>query len=161
MSRPLGVAMQSGPESQSGGKPLEQLVPQENNASPLITVVTAVFNAALPLESTIQSVLAQTYGNVEYIVIDGGSSDGTLDVIRKYEHGIDHWLSEPDKGVYDAFNKSLPVHPWQMDYIPQRRRHALRPRGARQHRRGGPTAGNETEIVYGRVALTNDATAPR
>lgn len=72
---------------------------------PLITVITVVFNGEQFLEETIQSVINQTYDNVEYIIIDGGSTDGTLDIIRKYEHAIDYWVSEKDKGIYGAMNK--------------------------------------------------------
>lgn len=72
---------------------------------PLITVITVVYNGAAHLEETIQSVIGQTYDNVEYIIIDGGSTDGTLDIIRKYEHAIDYWVSEKDQGIYDAMNK--------------------------------------------------------
>jgi glycosyltransferase involved in cell wall biosynthesis len=74
---------------------------------PLITLITVVLNGAKHLEETILSVLNQTYDNVEYIVIDGRSTDGTLDIIRKYEHGIDYWVSEKDKSVYDAMNKGV------------------------------------------------------
>lgn len=74
---------------------------------PLITVITVVYNGAAHLEETIQSVIGQTYDNVEYIIIDGGSTDGTLDIIRRYEHAIDYWVSEKDEGIYDAMNKGL------------------------------------------------------
>ncbi|CAK8711732.1 glycosyltransferase family 2 protein [Candidatus Electronema halotolerans] len=74
---------------------------------PLITVITVVFNGAKHLEQAILSVIEQTHDNVEYIVIDGGSTDGTLDIIRKYEHAIDYWVSEKDGGIYDAMNKGL------------------------------------------------------
>jgi glycosyltransferase involved in cell wall biosynthesis len=76
---------------------------------PLITVITVVYNGAKYLEKTIQSVINQTYPNVEYIIIDGGSTDGTLDIIKKYEDYIDYWVSEKDKGIYDAMNKGVQV----------------------------------------------------
>jgi glycosyltransferase involved in cell wall biosynthesis len=74
---------------------------------PLISVITVVFNGEKYLEETIQSVIGQTYDNVEYIIIDGGSTDGTLDIIRKYANAIDYWVSEKDKGIYDAMNKGI------------------------------------------------------
>ena len=76
---------------------------------PLITVITVVFNGNAYLEETILSVINQTYDNVEYIVIDGASTDGTNDIIRKYENAIDYWVSESDGGIYDAMNKALSV----------------------------------------------------
>jgi glycosyltransferase involved in cell wall biosynthesis len=74
---------------------------------PLISIITVVYNGEKYLEETIQSVINQTYPNVEYIIIDGGSTDGTLDIIKKYEDYIDYWVSEKDRGVYDAMNKGL------------------------------------------------------
>jgi hypothetical protein len=74
---------------------------------PLITVITVVYNGAKYLEETIKSIINQTYPNIEYIIIDGGSTDGTLDVIKKYEDYIDYWVSEPDNGIYDAMNKGI------------------------------------------------------
>ncbi|NOQ94235.1 MAG: glycosyltransferase [Methylophaga sp.] len=76
---------------------------------PLISVITVVFNGAEYLEQTINSVIGQTYDNVEYIIIDGGSTDGTLDVIKKYEGQIDYWVSEEDKGIYHAMNKAISI----------------------------------------------------
>ena len=74
---------------------------------PVVTVVTVVYNGSAYLEQTILSVLNQTYDRVEYIVIDAGSTDGTLGIIRKYDHAIDYWVSEPDGGIYDAWNKGV------------------------------------------------------
>lgn len=74
---------------------------------PLITIVTVVFNGERFIEETINSVLAQSYPNIEYVIIDGGSSDRTLDIIRKYEYAIDYWSSGPDLGIYDAMNKGI------------------------------------------------------
>lgn len=76
---------------------------------PLISVITVVFNGEQFIEETILSVLNQTYDNVEYIIIDGGSTDGTVDIIEKYEGAIDYWRSEPDGGIYDAMNKGVSI----------------------------------------------------
>jgi len=78
-----------------------------NQSFPLVTIVTVVLNNEAFIEGTIQSVLSQTYRNIEYIIIDGGSTDGTLNIIRKYEKFISFWVSEKDKGIYDAMNKGL------------------------------------------------------
>jgi glycosyltransferase involved in cell wall biosynthesis len=74
---------------------------------PLISIITVVFNDELNLEETILSILNQKYTNMEYVIVDGGSTDGTLDIIRKYDDKITRWISEPDNGISDAFNKGL------------------------------------------------------
>jgi len=74
---------------------------------PLITVVTVVLNAEKHLENAIKSVINQTYDNIEYIIIDGKSTDGTVEIIKKYENQVDYWVSEKDSGIYDAMNKSV------------------------------------------------------
>lgn len=73
----------------------------------LVTVITVVYNGEDYIEKTIQSVLEQSYDNIEYLIIDGGSSDGTLDIIQDYEESIDYWISEKDEGIYDAMNKGI------------------------------------------------------
>lgn len=78
-----------------------------NKMGPKISIVTVVRNSKNLLESTIKSVINQTYQNLEYIVIDGASNDGTIDVIKKYDKFITKWISEPDNGIYSAMNKGL------------------------------------------------------
>lgn len=72
-----------------------------------ISVVTVCYNAVREIEGTMLSVLNQTYPDVEYIVIDGGSTDGTVDIIKKYAPRLAYWVSEPDKGIFDAMNKGI------------------------------------------------------
>lgn len=72
-----------------------------------VSIVTVCLNAEREIEKTILSVINQTYSDLEYIVIDGGSTDGTKDIIRKYQHLIAYYISEPDNGIYDAMNKGI------------------------------------------------------
>jgi len=74
---------------------------------PLLSVITVVYNNVNHIERTLLSVINQTYNRIEYIVIDGGSTDGTLEIIEKYASRIDKLISKPDKGIYDAMNKGL------------------------------------------------------
>lgn len=78
-----------------------------NNLHPKFSIITVTYNAGKVLEDTIQSVVFQTYRNVEYIIVDGGSKDNTLDVVHKYQERISKVISEPDKGLYDAMNKGI------------------------------------------------------
>jgi glycosyltransferase involved in cell wall biosynthesis len=72
-----------------------------------ISIITVCYNSAATIEKTIQSVANQTYTNIEYIIVDGNSKDGTLDIIKKQKDKITQWISEPDKGLYDAMNKGI------------------------------------------------------
>jgi glycosyltransferase involved in cell wall biosynthesis len=76
---------------------------------PLVSVITAVYNANEYLAACIESILKQSFQDFEYILIDGGSTDGTVDVIKSYQQHFSYWISEPDRGIYDAWNKGLAV----------------------------------------------------
>lgn len=74
---------------------------------PLVSIITVVYNGEKTLAQTIESVKAQTYNTIEYIIVDGASKDGTLDIVKRYEGTVTTWISEPDKGLYDAMNKGI------------------------------------------------------
>ena len=90
-----------------GGLRLKGYFKKSNHDKPLISIITVVYNGENHIEKTINSVLQQTYSNVEYIIIDGGSSDNTVNIIKKYENQIDYWISEKDSGIADAWNKGI------------------------------------------------------
>lgn len=74
---------------------------------PKLSIITVVYNAVSTIEATIESVINQTYTNIEYLIIDGGSTDGTVEKVKKYQSKISYWISEPDRGIYDAMNKGV------------------------------------------------------
>ena len=76
-------------------------------STPLFSVITVTYNAAAAVEPTLRSVTNQTFSDYEYIIIDGLSTDGTVDVIKQYADKITYWSSEPDGGIYDAMNKGI------------------------------------------------------
>ena len=78
-----------------------------NKTPPRISVITVVFNSNKLIRKTIESVLFQTYDNVEFIIIDGASTDGTIEIIKEFDNYVDKWHSEDDSGIYDAMNKGI------------------------------------------------------
>ena len=73
-----------------------------------ISIITVVLNGAEQIEKTILSVIQQKYHKIQYIIVDGGSTDNTIDIIHKYKNNIDIFISEPDNGIYEAMNKAIP-----------------------------------------------------
>ncbi len=122
-----------------------------------ISIITIVYNGADLLEDTIKSIIDQSYPNIEYIIVDGASKDGTLDIVKKYENHIDHWVSEPDKGLYDAMNKGIKMatgdYLWFMncgDHIHQK--------NTVQHMMDRNT--HNADIIYGEVMLVDEERRP-
>jgi glycosyltransferase involved in cell wall biosynthesis len=95
------------PRREVGGLRTRGYFKKSHPGKPLISVLTVARNAAEEIERTVKSVLNQTYDNVEYIIIDGASTDGTLDIIKKYSNRVDYWISEMDRGVYYGMNKGI------------------------------------------------------
>jgi len=94
-------------ETLQGGYRLDGQSPVKEAGLPVISMITVVYNSLNLIEKTIKSIEGQTYPNIEFIVIDGGSDDGTVEIILLYEKQISYWISEPDRGIYDAMNKGL------------------------------------------------------
>ena len=90
-----------------GGRRIENFYRKSSPSKPLITIVTVVLNKTKDLEKTIKSVLLQRYENIEYIIVDGGSSKSTISIIQKYNKFLDYWISQNDKGIFDAWNKGI------------------------------------------------------
>ena len=90
-----------------GGLRTEGYLKESDSSYPLISIVTVVLNGEKYLDSTIKSIVNQSYKNMEYIIVDGGSTDQTIDIIKKHESKIDYWVSEKDAGISDAFNKGV------------------------------------------------------
>lgn len=94
-------------EPKEGGRRRLENATGNRAVSPLISVITVVYNGAERLRTTIESVLRQGRIDIEHIVVDGGSTDGTLSVLADFDAQLDYWVSEPDSGIYDAMNKAL------------------------------------------------------
>lgn len=104
------------PAHTHGGKRSSETEQASKRETPLISVITVVYNDAAQVRSTIESVLQQKRTDIEYIVIDGGSTDGTCDVLHEFDSQIDYWVSEPDGGIYDAMNKAISLVRGQFVY---------------------------------------------
>lgn len=121
----------------------------------MISIITITYNAAKWLERTMNSVLAQSCKDYEYIIVDGGSKDGTVDIIKRLEpefEGRLHWKSEPDKGLYDAMNRGIArakgdfvwfINAGDEIYAPETLAHVV------------ATATDDTDIVYGKACIVN------
>ena len=107
-----------------GGKRFRR-IREKLNGPPLVSIITVVYNGHRTLEETIQSVVNQNYPNIEYLIIDGGSTDGTMEILKKYDDTIDYWISEPDKGVYHAMNKGIEIAQGEWLYFLGSRRQTL------------------------------------
>jgi len=105
--RLLPLAQETDAPAGAGGLRQQGYGKRSEPDRPLISVVTVVRNGAAHLAAGIRSVLAQSYDNIEYIIVDGASDDGTLDIIRRYDAHIDVWISEPDENLYEAMNKGV------------------------------------------------------
>lgn len=89
------------------GTRFNTVLTEQTYAQPMVSVIIATYNCNGTIEQTLQSVTRQDFTSKELVIIDGGSTDGTLDILKKHDHVIDCWISEPDHGVYDAFNKGI------------------------------------------------------
>ena len=92
---------------EQGGLRTKGIFKESSEENPLISIITVVLNGENNLEESINSLLKQNYKNIEHIIIDGGSSDKTIEIIKKYENKIDYWCQKKDRGIYDAFNTGM------------------------------------------------------
>ena len=88
-----------------GGLRFKNLFKKSYKGKPLISIITVTYNCKNLLERTIKSILNLSYNNIEFIIVDGNSTDGTANIVRKYDDFIDFWISKKDKGIYNAMNK--------------------------------------------------------
>lgn len=97
----------TGRRAAEGGLRLHGNYKKRIEGTPLVSIITVCLDSAKTLMQCMQSVFKQSYSNIEYIIVDGGSSDGSVNLIKQYEHAIDYYISEPDGGIYNAMNKGL------------------------------------------------------
>ena len=92
-----------------GGNKILNTLKKDRKDLPLISIITVVYNSEAYIEKTIQAIINQSYPHTEYIIIDGASTDKTLEIIKKYNKYINYWKSEKDNGIYDAMNKAIKI----------------------------------------------------
>lgn len=97
----------TGSRQAEGGRRLRNSKPRASSGTPLVSIITVCKNSSITLIETINSVLNQDYENIEYVIIDGLSSDNTVNIIKEFDSKIEYYISEPDKGIYDAINKGI------------------------------------------------------
>ncbi len=119
---------------------------------PVFSIITVVYNSARSLERTIRSVAAQTWSGVEHIVVDGGSTDGTLGVLERWQGHISRWISEPDEGLYDAMNKGLSLATGDFVWFVNAGDEIFSPDTLQQL---APLATPATDVLYGEVMLVD------
>jgi glycosyltransferase involved in cell wall biosynthesis len=122
-----------------------------------ISIITVVYNGVDLLEDTIRSVVGQTYPNIEYLIIDGASNDGTLDIIKKYDDLIDQWISEPDNGLYDAMNKGIKLATGDYLWFMNSGDHIHEPTTVQRMMDRNT---NNADIIYGEVLLVDSNRHP-
>jgi glycosyltransferase involved in cell wall biosynthesis len=136
-----------------GGLRTKNIKKQSSSGEPLVSVITVVLNGRAHLAETIRSIRGQTYKNVEYIICDGGSTDGTLEILKQNEDVIDLWVSEKDGGIFYAMNKGISLATGEIigilnaddHYYPETIRHVVE-----ADRYAG------ADIYYGDMALLTD-----
>lgn len=131
-----------------------------------VTIITACFNSAAVIRTAMESVLRQTWPDIEYLIVDGGSDDGTLELIREYEpkfNGRMRWISEPDQGMYDAINKGIRMARGEVignlnaddvlsaDDVVEKVAGTFTSAGARECKRAGGAAVMPIDVVYGDI----------
>ena len=125
---------------------------------PKVTIITACYNSERHIEQTILSVLNQTYENIEYIIVDGASSDSTMEIVNRYRDQIDVVISERDSGIYDAFNKGIRVSTGDFIYFLNSDDYLFSDAVIEQVVKALVESGPDTMAVYGDILIMNEDT---
>ncbi len=126
-------------------------------AAPTFSIITVTYNAAALLEGTLNSVAAQSYPHLEYIVVDGASTDGTRDLLQRHSARISRWVSEPDRGLYDAMNKGLQMATGDFVWFLNAGDHLY---DERTLERIAEAASPDTDVLFGEVLLVDEQRRP-